>query len=89
MRMGVDKAREDDGSPLAARGSARLAVRGSAFAADGDDATAVDFDPSVADWRRVDGQNPVRRDGRGTCDTGPAQCPGRGGLSFRTRSARG
>ena len=62
--MGIDKGGKDRHSRLAAR-SSRFGC------ADSDDATVVDLDPSIANWRRVDGQNPG-----GAVDVGHAgQCP--------------
>jgi hypothetical protein len=69
----VDQAGEDDESLLglrraqvdheinrrvAARGWLVAARRSRLAGADTDDPAVGDFDPSVPDWRRVDGQNP-------------------------------
>ena len=51
--MRIDQGGQNGDSRLAAQGW-RLAVS----RADGDDTTVVDLDPSIANWRRVDGQDP-------------------------------
>ena len=77
--MRIDQGRQNGDSRLAARAS-RLAITG----ADGDDATIVDLDPSIANWWRVDRQDP-----RGAADVGhPVSAPSTG-LSFPTRSVPG
>ena len=90
MRVRVDEAGKDrrfgvrslgSGFRFAARGSH---VRGLARASPtADNTAAVDLDPSVADWRRLDRQNPC-----GAMDPGHLSARS-GGLSSRLRCARG
>ncbi len=58
VRMRIDQGGQNGDSRLAF--GLAFGVRGSRVSrgADGDDATVVDLDPSIANWRRVDGQDP-------------------------------
>ena len=73
MRMNVDETGEDDngfgvrGSRLAVRAFLSTVGRTLAGSANGNDPSAIDFDPAVADWLRIDGQNP-----RGAVNAGHA-----------------